>query len=152
MTTAKAKKAVPKAAKKIPPKTKKAVPKTTKKTPPKAKRAPLKVIDGGKVKAGTRGKAKTAPTAKKAPPKTRKVSAAKKAPTRAKVKTPVHKAKISKQPVKKKRILPANQWRSVLRLPEKTAKRLRRAAKKNDLSVNGLIETVLEVYLKEEGV
>ena len=43
-------------------------------------------------------------------------------------------------------------WRCVLRLPEKTAERLRAGADKYEVSINTAIESVLEVWLNEEGL
>lgn len=40
-------------------------------------------------------------------------------------------------------------WRSVLRLTVPMADKLKKAAKRNDMSVNAFVSTIIEVYLKE---
>lgn len=42
------------------------------------------------------------------------------------------------------------EWRTVLRLPDKLAVRLKKAAKKNELSVNEALKTLAEVWVKGE--
>ena len=43
-------------------------------------------------------------------------------------------------------------WTSVLRLPEKLAGKLKRAADKNEVSINTLLETLITTYVKSERI
>jgi len=43
-------------------------------------------------------------------------------------------------------------WRTVLRLPPALATKLKKAAAKNEVSINSAIETVVSVWVKSEGV
>jgi hypothetical protein len=43
-----------------------------------------------------------------------------------------------------------NEWRTVLRLPNKLAKQLKDAAKNNGSSINEVLKTLIEVWVKQE--
>ncbi len=45
-----------------------------------------------------------------------------------------------------------NEWRTVLRLPGTLARKLKKAASNNDLSINTAVETVIGVWVKSEGL
>jgi hypothetical protein len=60
-----------------------------------------------------------------------------------------HKAN-GKDSTHKKWVGKPNEWRTVLRLPDKLAPRLKKAADKNGFSVNEALKTLIEVWVKQE--